>query len=77
MISEAEGYRTERVNKAYGDVARFNNILTEYKKAEEITRWRLYLETMAEVLPLIEKKTIIDGDIESVLPLLDLNERGR
>ncbi len=72
MVSEAEGYATERINRAFGDVARFNNILTEYNKAKEITRWRLYLETMSEVLPEIRKKTIIDSELESILPLLDL-----
>lgn len=76
MISEAKGYAAERVNRAFGDVARFNNILAEYRKAEDITRTRLYLETMSGIMPKIRSKTIIDGELESVLPLLDLGEKG-
>jgi len=73
VISEAEGYATERVNRSLGDVARFNRIYVEYKKAKKITRWRMYLETMSEVLPEVSKKIIIDSDVGSVLPMLDLN----
>ena len=77
MISEAEGYAMERVNESQGDVARFNNILEEYQKAKQITRWRIYLETMSEILPEIRSKTIIDSEIQSVLPLLELEPEGR
>lgn len=77
MISEAEGYAVERTNIALGDVARFNNLLVEYRKAKDITRWRLYIEAMSEVLPKIERKTIIDSEVQSLLPLLDLGSEGR
>jgi modulator of FtsH protease HflK len=73
-IQEAEGYASERVNGALGDVARFNAVFEEYQKAPEITRQRIYLETMSQVLPRIEKKYIIDESSGGVLPLLNLND---
>jgi membrane protease subunit HflK len=76
-IQEAEGYRLRRVNEAQGDVSRFNAVLTEYLKAPQVTKRRIYLETMQEVLPLIKSKTIIDESAKSVLPLLRLGgEKG-
>ena len=73
-ISAAEGYATQRVNEAEGDVDRFNALLAEYNKAPEVTRRRLYLETMSSVLPTLKSKIIIDRDAQQVLPLLQLNE---
>jgi len=76
-ISAAEGYAKKRVNEAQGDVAAFNALLTEYVKAPEVTRQRLYLETMAEVLPRVRGKVIIEGGLESgILPLLNLDPIG-
>jgi membrane protease subunit HflK len=72
-ISTAEGYAVKRVNEAEGDVARFNALFAEYLKAPEVTRRRLYLETMKEVLPALGRKIVIDQDAASVLPLLPLN----
>jgi len=77
MINEAEGYKEERVNRAAGDVARFRNILEEYKKAPEITRRRIYLETMQKILPKLKNITILDEETTSVLPLLDLKGERR
>jgi membrane protease subunit HflK len=76
-INEAEGYKEERINRANGDVARFLKILEEYKKAPDITRRRLYLETLDKILPKIKDKVIIDEEAQSVLPLLDLRREGR
>lgn len=73
-ISQAQAYQIDRVNVAKGDAKRFDQILKEYKKAKDVTRKRLYLETMAKVLPKIEKKYIIDEEIKSLLPLLKLGE---
>ena len=73
MIRAAEGYRFKRVNEAQGDVASFNAILTEYVKAPEITRTRLYLETMGDVLPATGEKIIIDDSMRNLLPILPLN----
>jgi membrane protease subunit HflK len=73
VIRAAEGYRFKRVNEAEGDVASFNAILTEYVKAPEITRTRLYLETMGDVLPATGAKIIIDDSMRNFLPILPLN----
>ena len=72
-ISEAEGYALQRVNEAEGDAGRFEALLTEYLKAPEVTRQRLYLETMAEVLPQLGNKIILDDAAGGVLPLLNLD----
>ncbi len=72
-IQKAEGYASERVNGAKGDVARFVAVLKEYEKAPEITRQRIYLETMGKVLPVMRKKFIIDETGSGVLPLLNLD----
>ena len=73
-ISEAEGYAVERVNEAEGDAAKFSALFTEYLKAPEVTRRRIYLETMEKVMPRIGKKVIIDEQANQVLPLLPLNQ---
>ena len=75
MISAAEGYATKRVNEAEGDVASFEALLVEYTAAPEITRRRLYLETMSEILPKLGKTIILDEDAKGILPLLNLNEK--
>jgi len=71
-IQEAEGYRMERVNKAQGDASKFNDVLAAYLQAPEVTRRRLYLETMTDVIPKLGRKLVIDKDVQSVLPLLQL-----
>jgi len=72
MIQEAEGYATDRVNRAKGDAALFNELLQAYLRAPEVTRRRIYLETMQDVLPKVEKKIVLDSDLKGVLPLLSL-----
>ncbi len=72
-IREAEGYAVQRVNEAEGDVARFNALLAEYLKAPEVTRRRLYLETMARVLPGLKSKIVLDDEAKQVLPLLQID----
>ena len=72
-IQAAEGYALKRVNEAEGDVARFNSVFTEYQKAPEVTRQRIYIETMRQVLPTLGRKIIIDDDASQILPLLQLN----
>lgn len=71
-ISGAEGFAVQRVNEAEGDVARFKELLIQYDKAPAITKQRLYLETMNEVLPKMGSKIIIDEDAKQFLPLLNL-----
>ena len=73
-ISQAEGYATERVNRAEGDATRFTAMLTEYKKAPEVTKKRIYLETLAEVLPTIPGKIIVDDKIPQFLPMMQLKQ---
>ena len=75
-IREAEGYALDKINRAKGESERFLATLGEYKKAPEITRKRLYLETLAEVLPKVKEKYIIDPRQSSILPLLDIGKKG-
>ena len=75
-IREADGYRLKRINEAEGDVARFNLLLAEYTKAPEVTRRRIYVETLQEVLPGIKRKIIVDESTRSVLPFLNLDSQG-
>jgi membrane protease subunit HflK len=78
MIREAEGYATKRINEAEGDVSRFNALFAEYQKAPEVTKRRIYLETLRDVMPTLERKIIIDEDAKSILPLLQLgNEKSK
>ena len=73
-IAEAEGDATKRVNEAEGDAARFLALYEEFAKFPEITRQRLYLERMEEVLPALKRKIIVDEGASGVLPLLHLGE---
>ena len=73
QIRTAEGYALKRVNEAKGDAARFNAIFQQYLKAPEVTRRRLYLETLADVLPHVERIIILDQKANRVFPLLQLN----
>jgi membrane protease subunit HflK len=74
-IREADGYRLKRINEAEGDVARFNALLTEYSKAPEVTRRRIYIETLQDVMPGIRAKIVVDEQTRSILPLLNLDPR--
>jgi membrane protease subunit HflK len=76
MIQESEGYAVERVKRAQGDGARFLALYEEYAKAKEITRRRLYLEAMEEMLPRLGGKYVIHETQTGVLPLLDLGRQG-
>ena len=72
QIQLAEGYAVERVNKALGDVARFNAIYDDYVKAPGVTKERLYIEAMEEILKYHTQSTIIDGELDNVLPVKTL-----
>ncbi|HLP74035.1 MAG TPA: FtsH protease activity modulator HflK [Bacteroidales bacterium] len=76
-IQKAEGYSTERVNNALGDAARFTALYNEYIKAPEVTRRRIYLETMNTALPKIRHKIITDEKGNNVLPLLQMQLTGK
>jgi len=74
-IREADGYRLKRINEAEGDVARFSALLAEYSKAPEVTRRRIYIETLQDVMPRLRSKIIIDEQARSILPLLNLDSQ--
>jgi len=71
-IQMAEGYAMERVNNALGEANRFNALYKEYVKAPEVTKRRLYLETLGSVLPKLGHKVITDEEGNNVLPLLQM-----
>lgn len=81
-LEQSEGYRARVVNEAKGDASRFTSVLTEYSKAPEVTRKRLYLETMQRVMGEIDK-TILDNSVVGaegsggIVPYLPLNELRR
>lgn len=72
-IREAEGYRLKRINEAEGDVARFKAVFAQYQKAPDVTKRRLYVETLQNVLPAVQNKVVVDSDMKGLLPLLNLN----
>ncbi|MCH1494044.1 MAG: FtsH protease activity modulator HflK, partial [Rubripirellula sp.] len=72
-IQASQGYAVKRINEAKGDIARFNALYTEYLKAPEVTKQRIYIETMREVLPKLGRKIIIDEEASQILPLLQLS----
>ena len=74
QISEAQGYALKRVNEAQGDADKFNSIRAEYQKAKEVTRQRLYLETMQDILPQIKEIYVIDSNTNTPIPILQLQE---
>ncbi|MCP3981670.1 MAG: FtsH protease activity modulator HflK [bacterium] len=74
IIQEAEGYATDRVNRARGDAALFTAVRQAYQRAPEVTRRRIYLETMQGVMPRIKRKIVIDDDLKGLIPLLSLDK---
>ena len=76
IVEEAHGYAVERVNRAQGEVARFQAILKEYQGSEQVTRQRMFLETMEEILPKVEHLYIMEGSQHPALPLINLSQRG-
>jgi membrane protease subunit HflK len=76
-VAEAEGYATERVNRALGEAARFAALLEEYRGVPEVTRSRLYLETMNDVLPRIGSVVVVQDGQVGPLPLLNLPDARR
>jgi membrane protease subunit HflK len=72
MILVAQGYAAERVNRAGGDVARFNSVYNEYRNAPEVTRQRLYYEMVEEVFKDEKDMTIIDRNLRNFLPMMNV-----
>lgn len=75
-IRESEGYALKRVNQAKGDAAKFIATWEAYKDAKEVTRKRLYLETMNKVFPNAGQKYLMDSEQKGILPLLRLDSQG-
>ena len=75
-IQRAEGYAVNRVNRAEGEASRFNQLYQEYVKAPEVTKRRLYLETLEDILPKLGNKIVTDQNGNSVLPLLQMQMDG-
>ena len=74
-IREAEGYELDRVNRAKGDANKFLAVWQAYRQAPEVTRQRIYLETLRGVLPELKEKIFIDESQKGIVPLLNLNEK--
>jgi membrane protease subunit HflK len=72
-VLQAEGYAMDRVNRSQGDALRFNAQYAAYRRAPQVTRQRMYLETMQKILPQIGGKLFLDQDAKGVLPLLPLD----
>ncbi len=71
-ITQADGYATDRVNRALGDADLFKSLLAAYQRSPEVTRQRIYLETMQAVYPNVRQKIILDESLQGILPLLSL-----
>jgi membrane protease subunit HflK len=76
MIQQAEGYAVDRVNRARGDVVLFEEVMAAYRRAPEVTRRRIYLETMEAVYPAVKQKFLLDDSLDGLLPLLQLQGGG-
>jgi membrane protease subunit HflK len=74
-IKSAEGYALDRINRAKGDAARFVAMFNEYSKAKDVTRRRLYLEALKDLIPKLGSKYIIDADQKNLLPFLNLGKQ--
>jgi len=74
ILEVAQGYATERVNIAKGDVARFNAVYDEYRKAPDITRKRLYYEMMEEIFKDEKNIDLIDKSLQNILPIKNLTQ---
>ncbi|MDD5218390.1 MAG: FtsH protease activity modulator HflK [Candidatus Omnitrophica bacterium] len=76
QIRAAEGYALDRINRAEGDAERFLLAWAAYKGAPEVTKRRIYLESLQETLPLFQEKWILDDNQKGLLPLLNLTQHG-
>jgi membrane protease subunit HflK len=74
IVEEASGYAAQRINESKGDTSRFLSIMKEYQLAKEVTRKRMYLETMQQVLPLVTDIYVMDKEQRSILPFLNVGE---
>jgi len=76
IIEEAHGYAVQRINQAKGETNRFNAIVAEYLKAKDVTRRRMYLEAMQDILPGVKHVYVMEKGGQNVLPFLNLSDAG-
>jgi len=74
-LEQAQGFATDRVNRARGDADLFIQVHAAYQRAPEVTRRRMYLETMSKIYPKVKKKIVLDDSLKGVLPLLSLRDQ--
>ena len=72
VIEQAKGYAIDRVNRAKGDAVLFEEVYSAYRRAPEVTRRRIFIETMESIYPAMERKILLDNSLKGVLPLLQL-----
>ena len=72
IVEEASGYAAQRINESKGDTARFLAVMKEYQAAKDVTRKRIYLETMQEILPSVTDIYVLDKEQRSILPFLNI-----
>lgn len=77
VLRQAEGYAVDRVNRARGEAERFKSVFAEFRKAPEVTRRRIYLETLEKVFPQVGRKLIVDEQTGNLVPLLQLGREGQ
>lgn len=77
VLRQAEGYAVDRVNRARGEAERFKAVYTEFRKAPEVTRRRIYLETLEKVFPQVGRKLVVDEQTGNLVPLLQLGREGQ
>lgn len=76
-VEQARGYAINRVNEAQGDAEKFISIYETYRRAQNVTKQRMYLETMEEILNKVDKVYIVDEDHKSLVPFLDMGKGGK
>jgi membrane protease subunit HflK len=74
-LEQAQGFATDRVNRARGDADLFTQVYAAYQRAPEVTRRRMYLETMGKIYPKVKRKIVLDDSLKGVLPLLSLQDQ--
>ena len=74
VVTEAEGFATERVNRAQGEAKRFTDVLAAYSQAKEVTKRRMYLEAMKQILSNANRVYVVDESVKGLLPIMDLSK---
>jgi membrane protease subunit HflK len=75
VVTEAEGFATERVNRAQGEAKRFTDVLAAYRQAKEVTKRRMYLDAMRQILTKAGRVYVVDESVKGLLPVMDLGKK--